>query len=372
MDPANRTHQRFRRDVPEPNPRSLEVWLTKTTSADRDMFSEALLSAITAFNGDTSIIGTIRFELAECLHTHVTHQTQQTFSLFEGQPLPYPRAIHHSVQLVARLNTELGRFYRSALSESSSAACETEPAASFNERIIYRGFEHLGRALLGTALLYQPPAAGFWSDVYQGLRLAQSREVNLSAQVETGRTVHCTSPDGECKRIMMFAIANARRFRPTEMQQIFNLLGSLSTRATLGTKVPGHEEGLFAIDLSSDNPPFPLIRISNQDDPDLWFLSSIEVARILLYGETTDQKTDRMSVLRKSMMRRLARSLSARDRRVAARTKQFGECRLAVGLPDILHVLSDNRTPAVPESFSPTSTTTSQFGARNDAHPGSP
>jgi hypothetical protein len=137
------------------------------------------------------------------------------------------------------------------------------------------------------------------------------------------------------------------------MQQIYTLLGHLAMHAELSNE--SAEDGrnaLFCLDLASDRPPFSLSQRPTHGSDTLRYLYTDRVAQMLMDRSTQELGTDRPALLRKMVYRRLAHSLSAPVTRGSKRLQEFGECRFAVGLSDILLALSEPRNrPDGPPAF---------------------
>lgn len=332
--------------LPDPQSANLSAWLDELARAGWQSSCEGLLSLFEAYLPDMRLDGPQRLELAERLRAHVVEIVESPAASIVDRRLPYLPEMDRTGILVASLQAHLGRFFLSAADRYRRPAI-AESADSFDPcEAAHRALEHFGRALLVTAQLYRTPDPGFWQDVYRSLRHT----------ADTGG--HRTSPHrdaalSEFKRLVLFVLARINRFQQSEMQQIYAVLGHLAVHAELSSEpAENGRNALFGLNLASDRPPLPLSQLPARGSDTLRYLYTDRVAQILMDRSAQEQGADRPALLRKMVFRRLARSLSAPAKRGSKRLQEFGECRFAVGLSDILLALSEPRNhPDGPPAF---------------------
>lgn len=317
--------------IPEPDLQQVDAWLDDILRQDRRSAAEALLALLRDYTASPRLDGMQRVRLADYMRPHVVDLVESTLAGGVDRSLPYTPDIEIAWRTAARLHAQLARFYQSALERlSDRQPTANGDTAATRAQIARSALTQFGQARLTYALLYRGPEPGFWRDVYRTLRLIHAHERD-DAEASA-------SPVAEFKRLALFELLGPNRLRQSEMRQVFRMLSRVTDRVTLDERpAVGSRVAAYVYDMNIDQGPDHAPPVGETDGTSRRYIYTETVAELLERnpGDDATRSPGHVSPALAAMLRRIARSLGAPPKRTSRRLREFGECRLAVGIEDI-------------------------------------
>lgn len=345
--------------LPLPDPKALAAWLAELPLANPLHCFDAVASALEFFNESPGLTPGIRLELADRMRPMAAMLAEQAETHFLDAPLPYHPKAEFYASLAFRLSHGLGKAY-------ALAAFDIKPSFSWfgqGDRpltlALYRAFQHLGLALLRTAQQYQNPPPDFWSTFYRLYSIAESRKLLQTRLNCPEEPEACQTLIGIFKRCLLFKLASTRQMRQRDMARVYDMLGALASHAVWNaqpiTADPSAAE--FSIYLDESRPPSRLRDLDSLWHPGVRYLHTSGLAEILskaaleAKGSGAHEKVD----IDDAVLASVARNLEGLQKRRAERRLRNSPCRCAVGLNNLIAVLSPpehNEHPPLPQDGS--------------------
>ncbi len=140
--------------------------------------------------------------------------------------------------------------YKAVIAEAAQAS-EVKP--KLIAQAIHGAFVSMNRILLTCWQCYITPPDKFWLELHTLYRIANYfyTDQQTVTWLEGGQKMRSTLTTAYLKPLLL-SCANPGHYTPVEIKQIFTFLDKWATLAEL---TPGHEEGLYVVDLDSDRGP---------------------------------------------------------------------------------------------------------------------
>ena len=178
--------------------------------------------------------------------------------------------------------------------------------------VIYYGIRAQVNVLFYQSLLYQKPDKGFWNLCFLFYLFAKQNNV-LDVKLKSNNVYFFS----RFKQILLFGLINVRQFNTEELFAVFHLLKKFSDQVELLSKVPDKKfRGIPCINLRVDAPPSLLKEGAQQEQPYLFYISSLNVIKQLV--ELSEHKNT-LEVFNKSTLLRLIKSLTMNYQRNSER-----------------------------------------------------
>lgn len=320
---------------PDPSPAALAAWLAELPLANTARCLDALLATLKHQSADDAISPAIRFKLTAMLAPYVDMLADRTDNPLLEVSMPRPTAIQ-TAELGAALYRETALAYALAYAPKPSPVSHWSHDEPGIDTAPARSLRYWGRYLLRRAQLYEHPEAGFWTSIYGVYRRAeQAGLVAVTDETPNHRTAR-----GLFKRIILFALSDTGRLRPRDMRNVYGLLGAMADHAVLAQhprlrEGPGH----FQVDMDKDAPPTicPAKQVLRSS---LYFLDVVALVERLVKDPPPDATSSFDAPQFRHLKRVLAKGLYVTKGRKSTRIPADHQCRLYIGLPDIIRALS--------------------------------
>ncbi len=138
-----------------------------------------------------------------------------------------------------------------AVIAAAAQASEVEP--KLIAQAVHGAFVSMNRILLTCWQCYIAPPDKFWLELHTLYRIANYfyTDQQTVTWLEGGQKMRSTLTTAYLKPLLL-SCANPGHYTPVEIKQVFTFLDKWAMLAELA---PGHEEGLYVVDLDSDNGP---------------------------------------------------------------------------------------------------------------------
>lgn len=195
-----------------------------------------------------------RFSVMEALRPTLQQTSSTLTHAFLGQPLTLSEEGQQRADLVRDL-LELGAAGYALCAvhtvANQSAVTETNPAKLACESL-QRAIALQGRELLRSHLLYLPPPVHSWSTLHQLYAMAERQQL-ARLPVQDPLQDAETSIAGEYLPALLLGCCKTNQLRQRDILAVFSALQQW--RDLIHVEDPGTGNGLFTVDLDSDNPP---------------------------------------------------------------------------------------------------------------------
>jgi hypothetical protein len=207
----------------------------------------------------------------------------------------------------------------------------------------------MGQAQLHIAAVYAVPNDGFWALVYKVFALAEKRKL-LDVEVNNTHLKGITLKS-LFKKTLIFQLCDNTQFRPRDMHTIFDFIDRVCINSPIDKAINTEnkeEEGIFLIDLNSDNPPFNINNTRKKLKPassSTRYFSSITVARdiyeIIKQGKIW---TGSERSVNNSLFRRVIKTLGLKSKRKYRRLHDDHNVLGVIGFENIIDFLYRKNT----------------------------
>jgi cyclic-di-GMP-binding protein len=227
-------------------------WASHLPVADPRGVAQQLLTAVSELNR-CRLAPETRFHVLEALADNVGVTLTNLTRRFLNQPLVMPEEPRQLAELTDDLQTQLSIAYSIVAAETlkqRDSVRELNPARLVCESI-QRALYFAGRSILLTFQLYRPVALGSWLTFNQLYALAERQ--GLAALPVNDQSGQATSINATFLQALLLACCKPNQLRQSDLAAVHCALGVWSGHLKIGQA--GSLEGLFLVDLDSDQPP---------------------------------------------------------------------------------------------------------------------
>ena len=227
-------------------------WAKHLPVADPRAVASELLSAVDQLNR-CKLGPELRFNILEALASNLEVTLINLTRRFLNQPLVMPDEPKQLAELTDALLDRFSTAYSIVAIETleqRDSVRDANPARLVCESV-QRALHFSGRNILLTFQLYHPVALGGWLSIHQLYALAERQGLaNLPVRAQNGET---TSINATYLSALLLGCCKPNQLRQSDLAAVFSALGEWSDKLTIGPA--GSMDGLFLVDLQSDQPP---------------------------------------------------------------------------------------------------------------------
>lgn len=228
------------------------AWAGELPVANPRNVAQQLLQAVSELNRHP-LAPELRFRilmaLADKLQVTLTNLTRR----FLNQPLIMPEEPRQLAELTGELQGQLATAYSLVAVETLQRRDEvrhSNPARLVCESI-QRALYHAGHNILLTFQLYHPVALGGWLTLHQLYALAERQ--GLATLPVSDVNGQATSVSATYLQALLLGCCKPNQLRQSDLGAIYDALGEWQEHLRIGPA--GSFEGLFLVDLETDQPP---------------------------------------------------------------------------------------------------------------------
>lgn len=321
------------------NPEAVQHWVENLPLVNTDRARELLEQALEQIN-TLDIYPLDRYRALESLSTPVLCVTDALKNEFIGKQIPLPdKCLARAGQCLKLYNQMAIGYEIMAADLGRMTGMQPRMAAA-----IHRALRYLSEALLTSYQIYQPYPAGLWKSLHTLYSAAERSGV--TSRIVTDSTVHSTTEstiETVYKQILLLSLACPYRLRQKEIHYVYNALLGWSVACRLSSGAEKQDNGLFAINLLSDEPPAYRALNSNGLMNDYWrILDTSKIASMLRAAVTEDTQATgtRTGIGDKDTLQRLMLAWGVMPRRKFSRHHLNTPVKLVIGL-DSVHRLTE-------------------------------
>ncbi|RLQ23517.1 GTPase [Seongchinamella sediminis] len=228
------------------------TWASELPVANPRSVAQQLLQAVSELNRHP-LAPEPRYRILEALADRVQVTLTNLTRRFLNQPLIMPEEPRQLAELTSELQGQLATAYSLVAVETlqhHDQIRQSNPARLVCESI-QRALYHAGHTILLTFQLYHPVTLGGWLTLHQLYALAERQGLaNLPVSDVEGRA---TSVSATYLQALLLGCCKPNQLRQSDLAVIYAALGEWQEHLRIGPA--GSFEGLFMVDLASDQPP---------------------------------------------------------------------------------------------------------------------
>jgi len=321
------------------NPEAVRHWVENLPLINTDRSRELLEQALEQIN-TLDIYPLDRYEALEALSTPVLCVTDALKNEFIGKQVPLPN------KYLARAGQCLKLYNQMAIGYEIMAA-DLGRMTGMQPRLataVHRALRYLSEALLTNYQVYLQYPTGLWKSLHTLYTAAE--RVGVTSRIVTDSTLDSTTGstiETVYKQILLLSLACPYRLRQKEIRYVYNALLEWSVASRLSSGVGKQDNGLFATNLLSDDPPAYRALNSNGFMDDSWrILDTTKMASMLraAVAKNTTATGTRTGIGDKDTLQRLMLAWGVMPRRKFSRHHSNMPVKLVVGL-DSIHRLAE-------------------------------
>jgi len=272
-------------------------------------------------------------ELSEIVQ-QLSQQLQETY---KNSSFPFTEQNNKKLELSVNCSTEIAVNYAQLCEDKDFMFSEVFTQQQ-KALVIYNGIRALVNVLFYRSLLYKKPGKGFWKLCFLFYLFAKQNKV-LDVKLES-KNVYFFS---RFKQILLFGLINVRQFNTEELFAVFYLLNKFSDQVELISKVPDKKfRGIPSINLRVDAPPSLLKDVAQQEQPYIFYISSLNVIKQLV---KLSEYKNTLKSFNKSTLLRLIKTLTMNYQRNSEREITDDRVFASIGLNKVkAYILETEKT----------------------------
>ena len=282
-----------------------------------------------------------RLEVLESFVTPVMCVTGALKTLYLGKPLPLEDINLGRATRVLDLFNQMATGYRILISDLDAMV----KPGSFLATAIHRALRYLCEILLNNFQIYVQYPDGLWLAIHTLYAQAEQRGITSRSVTDTTLpTPDHSSIETIYKQILLLSLACPYRLRQNEMHHVYSALVKWVGSSHLYHINDAEARGLFAINLSSDEPPiYCAIKEGNLTDGQWYILDTTEMADRMraVLSEQSAATNGRPGTDNTGTMQRLMLTWGVMPKRRFSRYRQDSHIKLVVGLDSIHRMVAE-------------------------------
>lgn len=213
---------------------------------------------------------------------------------------------------------------------------------------IHRALRYSSESLLTNYQIYLQYPAGLWKSIHTLYTAAEKEGLAKTVVNDTTLPSPASSTiETVYKQILLLSLANPYRLRQKEIQHVYSALLDWATETRLKSVNDKQDNGLFASNLLSDDPPsYRLLNSSSQPNEYQRILDTSSMASMLgaaVAENDTDAGRAAIGISDKDTLRRLMLAWGVMPKRRFSRHQAATPVKLIIGL-DSIHRLAEEST----------------------------
>lgn len=233
-----------------PSAEAAADWVSALPIANTPAIAEQLQFALNELN-HLKLAPYSRYQILEALRPRVELALHSLYKKYLNQPLVIPREPARLAATAEELLIAAGTAYVIVTVETiqQREAIENINPARLTCEALHHALVFCGRRVLQAFQLYHPLPMHGWQVLHQLYALAENQQLTdlpLQEPLSGGRSIRATYLQS-----LILGCCKPNQLRQSDLEQTYKTLGALGELATLSAT----GNGLFAVDLASDQPP---------------------------------------------------------------------------------------------------------------------
>ncbi len=321
-------------DFFDAKPAAVQQWVSTLPVTNIGQTARMLYQALQATNAQ-EMPAKQRFQVLELLRPRVFYVLDSLKKHILGQTFPLNEKAGKVALLTQELLRELASGYKVII-----MFLVAEPPSMLDGRIlttaIHRTLHCLSMQLLRAYQVYSPYPEHSWADIHQLYEYAESHDL-AQTQVADEKEIRQTrvSIDNLYKEILLLALACPFRMRQGEVELIHEKIQQWAPHSSLKPLVlPGQPNGLFVVNLGSDDPPTYLsLHHRGIQDTRCRALNTADLTEDVRQALAESSRQEKAtSILNENTLRRLMLAWGVMPKRRFSRTQQTASVSVTMGL----------------------------------------
>jgi hypothetical protein len=330
------------------NPAAVETWIAALPVANLGETSRRLYSALVDLN-QQSLQPRKRVGVLEQLNEYVKYTSEAMKKHFVGKRFPLDTKDYRVARLAQALSIQLAIGYQTAafaeLEASGYKAGKSLAPDALNRALM--GYE---TTLLRTYQVYASYPRGLWRRINKLYAAAEAYGFeNLEPESE-GKSDIRYSIASIYKRLLLLALACPYRLRQPEIEHVDAFIKGIASQCRFsGLEENPSPNGIFVVDLDSDNPPSYYIASEEYDQESCRLLHTTQLADIVhdhlqQASSNKDSKTGNGTLVSQPVLRRLMLGWGVMPNRRSVRNRKHLSVLVASGLSAAHYFISGEVT----------------------------
>lgn len=326
------------------SPDFLRDWTNKLPLLNTEMTRQLLVDALDQIN-HLELPPHIRNESLEILSTPVICVIDALKREFLGKPLPLQARYTEKADQALELFNRMATGYRVLVDDLGRNSAQNQQLAV----AIHRSLRYLSEILLGHYQIYRQFQEGLWRSIHSLYALAEEcGNSRLSITDTTLLKPDTSNIETIYKQILLLSLACPYRLQQNEIHFAYNALVDWASFCSLQAAESDTVNGLFSVDLHSDNPPAyrNLQAEAESDRYHVRILDTRAVADRLRATLDNTLRSNHSGIGNKDTLQQLILAWGAMPKRRFARhgTSSILPVKLVVGLNSIHKLVSGPQT----------------------------
>lgn len=234
-------------------PKKVEQWLNSLPKAHLGETSRQIFHALLELNR-IQIAPIRRFELLTLLMPSISYVTNALKAHYVGKSFPLTGKSRKVADLAREITSESAIGFKIVVENIVTG--DTEPLQNkILVASIYQAINKLSDILIHSYQIYEPCPDNVWLEVHTLYKYAARHQLHLHRQAANQGETYDTIGD-LYKRILLIALVNPYQLAQGEVEKTVGVLQAWVPLCNLIRPLdPQHPRGVFAVDLSRDEPP---------------------------------------------------------------------------------------------------------------------
>ncbi len=328
------------------NPAAVKQWIEDLPIINTGKSQELLDQALEEIN-TLDISPTDRYAAMELLSIPVLCVTEALKNKILGKHVPLLNKHLARARQCLELYNRMATAYKIMAADLGRMSGKKQQLAT----AIHRAIRYSSECLLTNYQIYLQYPAGLWKSIHT-LYTAAEKE-GVASKIVTDTTLPSSARstiETVYKQILLLSLANPYRLRQKEIQHIYSELLEWAVATRLSSVTSSKDDGLFAINLLSDDPPSYRALNSDNQVNDYWrILDTSKMAGILRARVAEDSGASGVhtGIGDKETLRRLMLAWGVMPKRRFSRHQAVTPVNLIVGLDSIHRLAEESATEAL-------------------------
>jgi hypothetical protein len=322
-------------------PAQLSDWIASLPMANIGQTTKLLYQALSDLNRQ-DIPQAQRFKALEMFCTPVTHVCNHMKKHYVGRPLPLTERSLKIAHLSREITYALATGYKVLIMEQIAGIGKRDRKLLLTS--LHRAIKLLSHVLLKAYQVYEAYPGSTWLEVHSLYRYAESNDLHKTR-------VEYSSDDGSTqstiidtyKQILLLSLACPYRLRHSEAETVYQALEEWAPLCEL-QRADETSQGLFSVDLDTDQPPSYLQLRSGADNRNTLRVLDTHRLSEQVRKSLREQRDARASAnseaLRENMLRHLMLAWGVMPKRRFSRVRDHAQVIVAMGLSSIHYFVS--------------------------------
>ena len=284
------------------DPKRVQAWVGQLPMANLGHAVKAVFHALIEVNRLDIAPGT-RLQFMEAVRDPVRSLSEAMERQLVDQTFPLPKREHQIAVLARELQEEMALGYKLVL-QGLLGERSGHRRLFRNTQLcvpLHRALRYMGRILLHCYQIYAPYPENTWREIHHLYQLAEDMQcVNRPIVDPHYNLIEKNTTEEAYKQVLLLALASPYRLRPGEAVVVYTALEQLSSHCRLSPIADrsSQPQGLFAVQLDSDQQPNHLQLHSGHNQRMAWVLDTTALGALLRRQLTRLQHSDQQPMKR--------------------------------------------------------------------------